>query len=345
MNKKIKFAEDLNQKRSNNYSMNFKVNNQSELSHQLLNIAQMFESEGKLDKAIALCQASLALNEQELSIKQELDRLSILEAKATKACKHWITEHYLIEHNHKIIYCPIGKNACTLLKNMLLGISDEQENYQNSNLKMHEYIDKNKDKFKLNHFEYLNNPDYFKFIVIRDPFRRLVSTYVDKFVKRRKNKDVHAIPVIKDVYEYLGLETDFDLSITFSQFVDYLLRTDDINLDGHWRPQSFYFAAKLVNFDFIGQFEKLDTVIAYLEQKLKIKIDANVSKHRLDYGDFKSTEKFHNKYPEELSKLPAIPKAPQFYTAELEDKIRQRYAEDITIYQREFDCNLGFINQ
>ncbi len=61
MNQKIKFAEDLDQKRSNNYSMNFKVNNQSELSHQLLNIAQMFESEGKLDKAIALCQASLAL--------------------------------------------------------------------------------------------------------------------------------------------------------------------------------------------------------------------------------------------------------------------------------------------
>ncbi len=252
------------------------------------------------------------------------------------AYKRWIENYYLVEHSHKIAYCPIGKNACTLLKNMLLTISPEQENYQQSNLKMHEYIDKNKSLFTLKDFSYLEHSDYFKFIVIRNPFKRLVSTYVDKFVKRRNNKDPHALPVIKSVYEYLGLEPNFAKSITFSQFIDYLLRTEDRHLDGHWRPQAVYFAANLVKFNFVGQFEKLDNVINHLEKQLKLKIDANVSKHRLDYGDFTGKEKFNNIYPEQLSKLAATPKSKQFYTPQLEEKVRIRYAEDIAIYEKEF---------
>ncbi len=256
------------------------------------------------------------------------------------AYKRWIENYYLVEHSHKIVYCPIGKNACSLLKNTLLSISPEKENYQQSNLKMHEYIDKNKDLFSLKDFSYLERSDYFKFIVIRNPFKRLVSTYVDKFIKRRNNKDPHALPVIKSVYEYLGLETNFTKSITFSQFIDYLLRTEDRHLDGHWRPQSVYFASDLVKFDYVGQFEKLDTVINYLEQQLNITIDANGSKNRLDYGDFASGEKFNNIYPEQLSKLSATPTAKQFYTPELEQKVRIRYAEDIAIYEEEFNLTL-----
>lgn len=259
---------------------------------------------------------------------------------ANQVYKRWIENFYLVEHSHKIIYCPIGKNACTLLKNMLLTISPEQEKYQQSKLKMHEYIDKHKDFFTLKDFSYLDRSDYFKFIVIRNPFKRLVSTYVDKFVNRRNNKDPHALPVIKNVYKYFGLEPNYARSITFSQFIDYLLRTDDRHLDGHWRPQSVYFTSDLVKFDFIGQFEKLDTVINHLEKQLNIKIDANISKHRLDYKDFASKEKFYNIYPEQLSKLPATPRSQQFYIPQLEEKVKIRYAEDIAIYEQEFNVNL-----
>ena len=102
----------------------------------------------------------------------------------------------------------------------------------------------------------------------------------------------------------------------------------------------FVFASDLVKFNFVGQFEKLDTVINHLEKQLNIKIDANISKHRLDYQDFARKEKFYNIYPEQLSQLPATPKSQQFYIPQLKEKVRIRYAEDIAIYEQKFKVTL-----
>lgn len=260
--------------------------------------------------------------------------------KAERIYKKWIEREYLFDREHKFIYCPIAKNACTLFKNVLIKISDRRENYENSGLKIHEYIDKNRQYFILDRFNFLEQSDYFKFIILRNPFKRVVSTYGDKFVKRIRDRDPHAVPVIRAVYQHLGKEVDFEKSITFSQFVDYLIRTEDCNLDSHWRPQSIYFAPGLVKFDYVGQFERLDTVIKHIEQKLDIKIDAGVSKHRINYGNVKGDRQYHNWYPNQLNQLDHFPTSSEFYTPELEAKIANKYAQDIAIYEEEFNTSL-----
>lgn len=261
------------------------------------------------------------------------------EAQAEEIYKKWIERQYLFEPSHKVIYCPIAKNACTLFKNVLVKISNYQENYEKSGLTIHEYIDKNRKNFILNQFVYLEHSDYFKFIILRDPFKRIVSTYGDKFVKRIQ--DPHAVPVITEVYQHLGLKLDFELSITFSQFVDYLLRTEDHDLDSHWRPQSIYFAPGLVKFDYVGQFERLDPIIKHIEHKLDIKIDSAVSKHRINYGNVKRDRKYYDWYPHQLNQLDYFPESSEFYTPELESKIANKYAQDIAIYEEEFNTTLS----
>ncbi len=266
------------------------------------------------------------------------------ETEAIETYKKWIEKEYLVEHQNKVIYCPIAKNACTLLKNVLIEISDKQEDFKKSDLKIHKYIDCNKNVFQLDRFDYINQDDYFKFVILRNPFKRLVSTYADKFVNRLDKNDPHALPAIEEIYQYFGLEPDFKKSITFSQFVDYLLRTEDCQLDSHWRPQSIYFASNLVKFDYIGQFENLDRVITDLEQKLNVKMDSGVSKHRTKYGSMENTEKFHKLYPYELKSLGSFPKSSQFYTQEIEAKVRARYSQDIEIYEESFATKLAPID-
>jgi hypothetical protein len=266
-----------------------------------------------------------------------------IEAKETY--KSWIEREYLVEHNNQIIYCPIAKNACTLLKNVLIEISDKHEDFKQSDCKIHKYIDSNKHLFQLNNFDYINREDYFKFIILRNPFKRVISTYADKFVNRLNKNDPHAIPVIEEVYQHLGLPVDFQKSITFSQFVEHLLRTEDAQLDSHWRPQSIYFASGLVKFDYVGQFEKLDRVIEDLEHRLNVKMDAGVSKHRTTYSTIASVENFHELYPSELKSLPSFPQSSQFYTQEIEERVRSRYSEDIAIYEENFGTKLEPIHQ
>jgi hypothetical protein len=264
---------------------------------------------------------------------------------ARETYKSWIEREYLVEHNNQIIYCPIAKNACTLLKNVLIEISDKHEEFKKSDCKIHKYIDSNKHLFQLNDFDYINREDYFKFIILRNPFKRVISTYADKFVNRLNKNDPHAIPVIEEVYQHLGLPVDFQKSITFSQFVEHLLRTEDAQLDSHWRPQSIYFASDLVKFDYVGQFEKLDRVIEDLEYRLNVKMDAGVSKHRTTYSKIASVENFHELYPSELKSLPSFPQSSQFYTQEIEELVRSRYSEDIAIYEENFGTKLEPIHQ
>ena len=148
---------------------------------------------------------------------------------------------------------------------------------------------------------------------------------------------------ITAVYESLGMEPDFGKSISFEQFIQYLIKTKDADLDPHWRPQHSFLGLGLFKFkyDFVGQFEKLDEVIELLETKFDIKVNTNVARksHQTKYRDIDSNENFSQKYPEDFLDLDGFPDSNQFYTPELEELVRKRYAEDIDLYEREFIVN------
>jgi hypothetical protein len=74
-------------------------------------------------------------------------------------------------------------------------------------------------------------------------------------------------------------------------------------------------------------------------------MDAGVSKHRTTYSTIASVENFHELYPSELKSLPSFPQSSQFYTQEIEERVRSRYSEDIAIYEENFGTKLEPIHQ
>ena len=64
--------------------------------------------------------------------------------------------------------------------------------------------------------------DYFKFIVVRDPFERLVSAYRDKFVRP------NGVAPGFEFYTHYIKDSTNSVNVTFPNFVDYLLRVADL---------------------------------------------------------------------------------------------------------------------
>ena len=270
---------------------------------------------------------------------------------ATKHYKLEIANNCLINHQHKIIYCPIAKNACTLFKSMMIEHSKDHDRYRGSQEDIHHYASSRKDTAVfLDDIDYLERPDYFKFAILRNPFARLVSAYLDKFVKH-ETPEIFAQELIRKVQQFLEQEYDLATSISFQEFMQYLANTQDLDLNEHWRSQSSFLGRGLLEFDYLGQFENLPEVIKDLENKFKFKITTNVIKnhnrteHITNYITNILPDKYYAKYPQELRDLKikngGFPDTKYFYSSRLIELVELRFAQDIELYNSQFTEQIG----
>ncbi len=249
--------------------------------------------------------------------------------------------YYLVNPQLKAIYCSIPKNACTLFKNMMLEKTDIKYKFIESKVSVHEYLDRNKGILFKDFIACFDSQESFKFTILRNPFKRLVSAYLDKFAKYPyPAMEFFCQKLVKTIYRKSGIELEPENSITFSQFVHYIANTKDRDLNDHWRPQSSFIGS--FEFDFIGQFENLDHTIDVLQNHFNIKIAKKVAElsHVTNYQESDCNLEFHNMYPPELRQLAGMPKAEQLYTPKLLDLVKVRYANDIAMYEKAFQIKL-----
>lgn len=309
-----------------------------------VNLGNILLEQNRLDEALRIYDFAVKKNENlgeefYLKLKYIQEKNSQLEA-AKITYKKWLEKYYLVNHKYKLVYCPIPKNACTFFKTLMVELSDECTDFKNSSYDIHKYIRATQSKIKLTSFSYIENQNYLKLVILRNPFERLVSAYLNKFVRINKKTPI-VQKVIDDVYNNFDLKREKDSSITFSQFIDYLSRTEDYDLNEHWRPQHTFLGTNLVEFDLVFQLENLDSALEKLETQLGIKIDNKKTKNRTKYVLINSDDHFYDKYPQELQAYSGLPKAAKFYTPELENLVRVRYARDIEIYENKFNVKLG----
>jgi len=299
------------------------------------------EAEAQLQKAIDVA-TGMGVNEQTYF---KLHHVQLKQQKHDAAAvtqQRWAARYYLVNHRHKMILCPLHKNAVTLFKNIIVRQSDYAEEWEAYQGNIHHFIGKQSDKFSLQDFALTQDPSYFKFAVLRNPFDRIVSAYFDKFAKY-ENIDLTARPVVVAVHKSLGMEPDIQKSITFRQFVQYLAETEDFLLDEHWRPQHSFLCQNAIHFDFIGQFENLEETVQTLEKQfgftVKTKVTPSGKKgfgHITHYESFEEGNAFHDLYPQQLRQLGAFPKPIQMYTAELRSLVETRFKEDLDLYRQRF---------
>lgn len=250
-------------------------------------------------------------------------------------CQHFVS----LEHN--LIYIPIAKNACTTFKNVMFNLSKKQIKNSFSKgpqdaMHIHVFTDLNYTMARLGDYDWRSIEEILEknmlaFSIIRDPASRLVSAYWDKFVKNRNSKynfDTTTKKIIDNVYQKKGIQSNYDKSISFSEFINEIIETESVYLDPHWIPQSEYF--KPLKPDVLFYIKNIELCYSMLEKKTGIKINRKLL-HKLDNKNGISVDSASELHPNELCNYEFISKR-SFLNARLMDLIKSCYKEDYNLF-------------
>jgi hypothetical protein len=246
----------------------------------------------------------------------------------------WPYGSMMVSESHKLLYIPVAKCACTSLKSMMVKLAGIERPEIARELGVHFVTDRFntgvqlKDKPIELAREILASDQYFKFSVIRDPFERLVSAYLEKFVYQRtaQRNLIHTQELICDVQGTRDI--DAKTGISFDQFVEYILRQDPYDLDPHWRPQYLYFLG-VPHISRIFRLENIRELEQHLQQNLGLTVQL---------GHANATSKSDVFLPEastltasELDARESI-HPDSFLSSAHADAIRRYYREDFEFY-------------
>jgi hypothetical protein len=169
---------------------------------------------------------------------------------------------------HKVVYVATPKVACTTLKWWfadLVGCSDKildaNVSFESDpELIIHDTIHQVERQMTVANSLGLNialtSQDYFKFCVVRNPFKRVFSAWQSKWlIYEHLQKSALDGSVISDQ----SIETVEDFQVCFDLFVENLMRCKDKCIDDvHLIPQSELLRPDVINYDCIAKIENLE---------------------------------------------------------------------------------------
>lgn len=270
----------------------------------------------------------------------------------------WPANRYFVSRQHRLLYCPIQKVACTSLKVWWT----ESEHGPGAcrdieNKKLHAHLQA---QFSYSEHalelgdEPLEDPSWFRFAFVRNPWARLVSAFLNKFVHWSKIapqfvNDLRSGLARRFVRQLISSQAPEDRlapwwlfrstanwseQFTFRQFVNYLATCDMTTVNGHWRPQSQFLGQ--VEFHFIGRFEHLARDVAELNCRLG-REQAVPRINSTEYAAEESSPECVADWPLcRLRELPAAPHYLRFYTPVLAQTVGRLYADDVERFGYEF---------
>lgn len=192
--------------------------------------------------------------------------------------------HILVDEKLKILFCFIPKIACTQWKSFMVRLRLTEEDWKpfikilNSSetiAKIHE----------AKNFKFLHSypteeakrvlKSYFKIVFVREPFERLLSAYLSKFVvERLSNSYFHASYGRAIIKRYRPGGNPEDRNVTFDEFIHYV---GDGNWEPHWERYDNLCRPCGIQYDFIGRFENLEEEAHQLLEISGISRKKNVS--------------------------------------------------------------------
>lgn len=217
------------------------------------------------------------------------------------------------------VYSFIPKNACSTMRYSLALANGAIEGPEQFN-----WIHANNNTFRASLRE-LARAEY-AFVILRDPFLRLASCFLDKIVDQ-----THVAIKLRELANYGRQPYDF----TFRQFVE-LLRTH-LRADEHWRPQIDFLVYK--TYDDAFAFEAFPSAVKTLKKKVGLVVqDARpLTRHGTDqYAAIESEDCVADVPAFDLLATKRLGKAPRlvhFYDRELVGQVAALYAGDLALYR------------
>lgn len=224
------------------------------------------------------------------------------------------------------IYSFIPKNGCSTLR-----LSVAIANGCISGVEQGHWIHANNQTFKptLKDAATAN----YKFVVLRCPFRRLASVFLDKFVAKE--------PEAWQYRDLLKREVNLD-DLTFEQFVKSLAVPPMKGANIHWKPQNLFLLHK--EYDDYFALEHFDKATTTLKEKIDFDVvDArSLTGHGTDKFEMLNDDNFSRTSAFDIAVLKRAGKCPShkaLYTEELIQLVKKLYADDIALYSKYCDEN------
>lgn len=239
--------------------------------------------------------------------------------------EHIRRTHHLYDRAHGVVYCYIAKNACSTLKYHFLknlpevgGVLPDEE----INLKLHELIK----RYSISRIPLETFDDKYVFAIVRHPFHRIVSAFLDKFVRSSE------VPrYARTLMRYAGVGND-PTAWTFADFVKAIVSSPIETLNEHWMPQYLHFYEN-ADYDLIPIDALADN---YRLRHLYGNVSGNVRNHSLTYADVDRPA--HLVPVQELKRMRhedgIVPSWHALVQPELEGPLMSVYEPDVRLYER-----------
>ena len=306
--------------------------------------AVAFMKLGRKKEAVLACQSEITINPGHHDVVTLLNKIK------PQFGLSWPENIYLVNHEHRFVYCPIFRSMSTTLARAILKVAGLHEKHghskKNYDCKVHEHIyacSRIECNFKTNvgqTLKILNDDSYFKFTVVRNPWSRLVSSYLGKLVNAKNYWAESYDKIAMQIIAENNLSPNKGRSVTFRHFAEHEVRKSDMEMNDHWRPQVCFIDGH--KFDFIAKFENIQNDIDYINNRLGLKFDIDFCKNTVRYT---KNATHQNKYfcdccADELLMVKkycgGYPDYRQFYPPELKELVARRYACDIDAFEYKF---------
>jgi hypothetical protein len=180
-----------------------------------------------------------------------------------------------ISLRYKYIYVETPKAACSSIKTFLQRIELDDEAFclpgELVHLRVYSPL---LSPVQIGSFrKLLSSPSkYFIFCVVRNPFTRLLSAYLDKIQRNKPEK--------KKIVEALGIpdEMYFD-HLEFGDFVEAVVNNPEKSSDAHWDMQAQHLKYKRVDYDFIARFENIERDVNVISEKIGAPAKFRLDRH------------------------------------------------------------------
>ncbi|XP_035827639.1 carbohydrate sulfotransferase 10 [Aplysia californica] len=137
-----------------------------------------------------------------------------------------------------------------------------------------------------------NVTEFKSFVMVRDPYKRLISGYVDKIFTRTEWWLSHGRDIVRNFRlqpSQKSLKCGSD--VTFAEFVKYFIHTQETGKEknGHFKPMSEECRFCYFDYDFIAHLETVEDDLAYIYESMNATLKGTLNDEEVTLKDKAST--------------------------------------------------------